>query len=388
MQEKFKLITSKGFTAGLVLLLLNDFVLKAAFHNGFTGKLSDVAGLFIFPLFWFSFFPKYKKAIFFLTGLFFIYWKSPFSQPLIDSWNALDLFSIQRVVDYSDLIALLILPLSFYYSSIDIKKTAFAVHPVFPLLIAAFSFIATSKYDRGGRFANYNVDHPFYSDPAKYGTEVSVEMPSYTFDMRPAEILALMNKYNVQYIDSAGPFLFMKAFDGFDRPSPLVKVSNTYSGDKTMMRIESVVFDTSKLNTTNKLYDHYKTTNAAIIANEFAGWFIPKLVAVKSTDSLHAIGMPIVKTYPDSAIVIYSKAIKIAPPWMNSRLMLNYWMGAALHNKQQYRDALTYYYRSDSLNRVYSNRRAPTYAGMEAAYKKLGQKDSARKYRKLSTDVY
>lgn len=37
---------------GAVLVLrLNDAVLKAAFHNTLTGKLSDVAGCFVLPLF-------------------------------------------------------------------------------------------------------------------------------------------------------------------------------------------------------------------------------------------------------------------------------------------------------------------------------------------------
>ena len=39
------------FLVGLGILLLNDFYLKYAFSNAFTGKLSDVAGLFIFPFF-------------------------------------------------------------------------------------------------------------------------------------------------------------------------------------------------------------------------------------------------------------------------------------------------------------------------------------------------
>jgi len=40
-----------AFIVGLGLLLLNDHVLKATYGNWFTGKLSDVAGLLIFPLF-------------------------------------------------------------------------------------------------------------------------------------------------------------------------------------------------------------------------------------------------------------------------------------------------------------------------------------------------
>ena len=36
--------------AAIAVLLLNDHVLKDAFHNGLTGKLSDFAGLAFFPL--------------------------------------------------------------------------------------------------------------------------------------------------------------------------------------------------------------------------------------------------------------------------------------------------------------------------------------------------
>ena len=45
------MLTSPGFVVGLSLLLLNDLFLKARFHNPLTGKLSDFAGLFVFPLF-------------------------------------------------------------------------------------------------------------------------------------------------------------------------------------------------------------------------------------------------------------------------------------------------------------------------------------------------
>ena len=35
----------------VAVLVLNDHVLKARFHNGLTGKLSDFAGCFVLPLF-------------------------------------------------------------------------------------------------------------------------------------------------------------------------------------------------------------------------------------------------------------------------------------------------------------------------------------------------
>lgn len=37
--------------SAIAVLVLNDHVLKAAFHNPLTGKLSDFAGLLFFPLF-------------------------------------------------------------------------------------------------------------------------------------------------------------------------------------------------------------------------------------------------------------------------------------------------------------------------------------------------
>ena len=45
-------LTAAPFLAALLLLLINDFLFKAAYHNWLTGKLSDVAGLFAWTFFW------------------------------------------------------------------------------------------------------------------------------------------------------------------------------------------------------------------------------------------------------------------------------------------------------------------------------------------------
>ena len=116
--RSFHLLGSPGFVSGLFLLLLNDFVLKEQFHNGLTGKLSDFAGLFVFPLFWSAFFPRRKALIYVSSAALFVFWKSGYSQFLIEGWNSLPFFGIQRTVDYSDLWALLILPLSYMYSDV------------------------------------------------------------------------------------------------------------------------------------------------------------------------------------------------------------------------------------------------------------------------------
>ncbi|HQU85109.1 MAG TPA: hypothetical protein PKY59_18355 [Pyrinomonadaceae bacterium] len=149
------LLLSPLFIFGLFLLLLNDFYLKSAFSNFLTGKLSDFAGLFIFPLFWSAFFPKRKLLIYVSTAIFFVFWKSPFSQILIEYWNSFEILRIGRVVDYSDLIALLILPCSYLYFlrfqqpqsfPLQVQKIA----SIAVILLSVFAFTATHfKNERG-----------------------------------------------------------------------------------------------------------------------------------------------------------------------------------------------------------------------------------------------
>jgi hypothetical protein len=139
------------FLASIFLLLLNDLYLKYEYHNYLTGKLSDFAGLFSFPYFLSCFFPKKTKLIYYLTGIFFLIWKSEFSQPIFDFVHSYNI-GVNRVVDYSDLIALIILPFSYYYKldySIKIEKLKFLPRPIV-VGISAFAFIATSLPREGG----------------------------------------------------------------------------------------------------------------------------------------------------------------------------------------------------------------------------------------------
>ena len=80
-----------------------------------TGKLSDFAGLFIFPYFFSVFFEKQSKYIYIATGLFFMYWKLEMAQPFIDWLSSVTHLGVYRTVDVTDLIALLILPFSYWY---------------------------------------------------------------------------------------------------------------------------------------------------------------------------------------------------------------------------------------------------------------------------------
>ncbi|HEU4902222.1 MAG TPA: hypothetical protein VFT06_05495 [Flavisolibacter sp.] len=100
------------FPISLFVLLANDLCWKSAYPNWLTGKLSDVAGLVVLPVFLTVFFPDHKKNTLLLCALFFIWWKSPLSEPVIHFFNNRLSIPVCRVVDYTDLIALGVLPLA------------------------------------------------------------------------------------------------------------------------------------------------------------------------------------------------------------------------------------------------------------------------------------
>lgn len=163
MKTNLKILTSPWFIVGLLLLLLNDFLFKKLYGNWITGKLSDFAGMLIFPLFWTALFSKHKKEIFLLSALLFIYWKSPYSQFFITRWNDLGFLRIGRTVDYTDLFALLVLPIGYILESRTRYPPRIRLSPIIPLLISVFAFMATSK---GGPqpevsyFDYYSVNEP------------------------------------------------------------------------------------------------------------------------------------------------------------------------------------------------------------------------------------
>jgi len=133
------------FLASIFLLLVNDLYLKFEYHNYLTGKLSDFVGLFAFPYFFSSFFPKKIKSIYILSGILFVFWKSEFSQPIFD-FALSNGIGINRTVDYSDLIALLVLPFSYIYWNSESKSLFKATKKLKPIIIgiSCFAFIATT----------------------------------------------------------------------------------------------------------------------------------------------------------------------------------------------------------------------------------------------------
>lgn len=140
MTNKIIKLGQPVFLCSLLLLILNDWLFKILFHNFITGKLSDFAGLFAFPFFWSALFPKKSKEIHLFTSLFFIFWKSSFSDAFVNFVGAF------RVVDFSDNIALISVFVSFQLS----KKEYFALklNPKILqliMLLSCFSFVATTQ---------------------------------------------------------------------------------------------------------------------------------------------------------------------------------------------------------------------------------------------------
>jgi hypothetical protein len=102
------------FVGSLLLLFVNDHFLKAQFANGITGKLSDMAGIILLPLLLAFLLPRISRYTALISALLFIYWKSPLSQPLIDLYNEYAFIQTSRVVDYTDLYVLSLLPIPYF----------------------------------------------------------------------------------------------------------------------------------------------------------------------------------------------------------------------------------------------------------------------------------
>ena len=154
MKHNAHFLLNWPFVIGLLLLLINDHFLKDIFGNWFTGKLSDFAGVMILPLFQAFLFSWKPWQVVMSTVVFFVFWKSSLSGIFIDFYNTLSPISISRVVDYSDLLAFAVLPLSyavlqnpdgylFRISQVGHQKWAGMVL----FFICTLAFVATSQED-------------------------------------------------------------------------------------------------------------------------------------------------------------------------------------------------------------------------------------------------
>jgi hypothetical protein len=129
--------------AAVAVLLINDRILKNAFPGVITGKLSDFAGLFALGVLAGSLVPSRAGRICAAIGIAFIAWKTPLADPLIALWNAHSPFQIARAKDWTDLIALVVLP---FAARVRIAPRRMREHAFATLLsaVAVVAFAATS----------------------------------------------------------------------------------------------------------------------------------------------------------------------------------------------------------------------------------------------------
>ncbi len=128
----------------MLLLVANDFVLKARFHDAITGKLSDFAGLFAFAFFWTALVPRRRTAILILTAIGFSWWKSAAAAGFIAFWNGQVAYRIGRVIDWTDLAALVVIPLAGELALRPVRRSSRLLR--LSIIIASLAaFAATSR---------------------------------------------------------------------------------------------------------------------------------------------------------------------------------------------------------------------------------------------------
>ena len=148
-QRNPNLLLNPVFLTALLLLICNDQYWKYAYGNILTGKLSDFSGMVLLPLVLSFLFPTWRARSIWFSTLLFLFWKSPWSGPFIDFYNQFAPIPISRVVDYTDYLAFLILPLPYWLISCYTRtnqRNRMTWRPIASwgvLLITSLSFIAT-----------------------------------------------------------------------------------------------------------------------------------------------------------------------------------------------------------------------------------------------------
>lgn len=233
-QTRAQFLLNPVFILSLLLLGLNDHVFKYEYSNWLTGKLSDVAGMIVLPAVLAFIWPKDKaiKWHVITTGLFFLFWKSPFSQGLIDTINGLSAIQMSRVIDYSDLVALFVLPLSYcFLKRIShhqwIRKGFVALNPIYLLIPALFVLVATSVY----RQVTYS---PLSGNLLVDGTYLSLKMSE-------EEFLQAMHEHQIAVYEDS--LRLKKAFQG-DYFSPSDSIfwvgRNLYRVDELILKKDTI----------------------------------------------------------------------------------------------------------------------------------------------------
>lgn len=143
--RRLDLLARPATIAALVLLAVNDHVLKAAFGGVVTGKLSDFAGLYLFAVFCIavSRTPSPGRTCA-LVAAAWVAWKTPLSQPILDAWNGAGIFRLHRVADPADLLALAVLPFAWRAA----RRPRRPYRRIIPIAVVPACLLAFAATDR------------------------------------------------------------------------------------------------------------------------------------------------------------------------------------------------------------------------------------------------
>jgi hypothetical protein len=142
---KPRIFLSAPFLIALFVLLLNDHVLKAAYGNTLTGKLSDFAGILLVSLWVFDWKPRHIHVTAWLIALAFTIWKSALVTPLIALFNQWSPYTIGRVIDVTDLWALSMIPVAIYLTRNASRALLPEMFKVPVIIMSMLAIMATSR---------------------------------------------------------------------------------------------------------------------------------------------------------------------------------------------------------------------------------------------------
>jgi hypothetical protein len=216
----------------LVTLVVNDHYLKYEYGNWFTGKLSDIVGIILLPLLLTWLFPSLKAKSIILSAALLIFWKSPFSQGFIDFYNRIAIIRTSRVVDYTDLFVLLLLPIPwFLIKRIDSLRALqiTRVNPLFILLPTVISLMSTAP----PRWYNYT----------RTNGNLECYNCNFTVHYTQPEIIDMLKKDSI-LLDTMPPVLAIYAHseDGYKEYTTYLQELNVH-----FYRLNSLVIDKDTL---------------------------------------------------------------------------------------------------------------------------------------------
>lgn len=217
------------FIICLLTLIINDFYFKASFGNVLTGKLSDFAGLIVFPIFIAYLFPTTKKWISVLIGILFVLWKTPLSSPFIEIFNQTFPVQIQRIVDYSDYWALLGLPIAHLLLN---ENKDISIKPSKVLQIGKFVILSLSFF----AICATSVIPP--TELPKGTVYIGKE---YTIKKSKNEIIEMIESlgYNVEYFENLDQSKSLKTHRS--RRVPYYQTDNIVIYDETSNPVDTVL---------------------------------------------------------------------------------------------------------------------------------------------------